>query len=146
MIRVGVQVPKRTYVLQFGDAPGDEDLAGVEIKVRPPTVAESLEHHDMSWYRDPTTSEAERTKRLAELYAVFAGRLVSWNLDDDGVPLPATLDGLHALPQDVGGRILGSWLWETATVPRPLPQDSNTGSASVDESQIPMEASPGLPS
>jgi hypothetical protein len=100
----------------------------------------------MSWFRDPATSEAERTKRLGELYAVFSTRLVSWNLEDNGVPLPATLDGLHQLPQDIGGRILGSWLWETATVPAPLPVDSNTGSASVDESLIPMEATSVLPS
>lgn len=143
---VGVQVPKRTYVLVFGGSPGDEDLAGFIIKVRPPTVAESLEHLDMSWFRDPAVSDAERTKRLADLYAVFSTRLVEWNLDDGGQPIPATLAGLHTLPQDVGGRVLGSWLWETATVPAPLPQDSPTGSALVDESQIPMGATPGQPS
>jgi hypothetical protein len=140
------QVPRRTYVLIFDGSPGDEDLDEFEIKVRPPSVGESLEHHDMAWFRDPATSEAERTKRLAELYAVFAARLVSWNLEDGDRPLPATLEGLHQLPQDVGGRILGSWLWETATVPRPLPHDSNTGGTSVDESQIPMGALPDLPS
>lgn len=143
---MGKQVPRRTYVLVFEGSPGDEDLDGTVIKVRPPSVSEALEHLDMSWYRDPTVSDTERTKRLAELYTVFATRLVEWNLEDQGVPIPATLGGLYTLPQDVGGRILGSWLWETATVPRPLPQDSPTGSDSVDESQIPMGALPGPPS
>jgi hypothetical protein len=143
---VGKQIPRRTYVLVFEGAAGDEDMDGMEIRVRPPSVAEALEHHDMDWYSNPATPAAERTKRLAELYDVFAARLVSWNLEDDGQPLPATLEGLHQLPQDIGGRILGSWLWETATVPAPLPVDSNTGDASVDESLIPMEASSALPS
>lgn len=146
MISVGKQIPKRTYVLVFDGSPGDEDLDGVIIKVRPPTVAEALEHIDMGWFWDNATPAVERAKRLADLYTVFSTRLLEWNLEDDDVPLPATLEGLHQLPQDVGGRILGSWLWETATVPRPLPHDSPTGSSSVDESLIPMGALPDPPS
>lgn len=142
MIGVGKQIPKRTYVLVFEGAPGDEDLEGFVIKVRPPTVEEVLEHVK-SGVPQRGVLPAEQ---LDDAYAQLATRLVEWNLEDDGVPLPATLEGLHQLPQDVGGRILGSWLWETATVPRPLPHDSPTGSNSVDESLIPMGALPDPPS
>jgi hypothetical protein len=135
-----VQIPKRTYTLVFQGAPGDEDLDGVVVKVRPPTVLEALENIDIGWLRDGSLPPVEHAKRLADLYAVFASRLVEWNLEDAGQPIPATLDGLHQIPHDVGGRILGSWLYETSTVPAPLPQDSPTGSDSVDESEIPMTA------
>lgn len=144
---MGKQIPRREYTLKFEGAAGDEDMDGVVVKVRPPTVLEALENIDLAWLRDGSLPPAEHAKRLADLYTVFSTRLLEWNLEDAGAAIPATLEGLHQLPHDVGGRILGSWLYETATVPTPLPVDSNTGPASVDESLIPMTAEPtGLPS
>lgn len=144
---MGKQVPRREYTLVFQGAAGDEEMDGVIVKVRPPTVREALENIDLSWLHDGSLPAAEHATRLAGLYTVFSTRLLEWNLEDAGQPIPATLEGLHQLPHDVAGRILGSWLYETATVPRPLPVDSNTGPASVDESLIPMTAEPiGLPS
>lgn len=132
------QIPRRTFTLIFEGAAGDEDLAEFEVKVRAPSVRESLDYYDTEWLNDASLSLKQRSEKFAEAYEVLAGRLVSWNLEDDGVPIPATLEGLHSLPADVGGRILGSWLFETATVPRPLPNDSPAGGPTVDESLIPM--------
>jgi len=129
--------PKRTvYVLQFE---GD-DFEGLEVKVRPPSVGEAMDHVDLSWIKDPTLPEAEQGRRLRGLYELFAGRLLEWNVEDPatGEPVPATLDGVLSLDHDFGIRLVESWLFRTAGVPAPLDADSNTGPATVDESLIPM--------
>ena len=83
---MGKQVPRREYTLVFQGAAGDEEMDGVVVKVRPPTVREALENIDLSWLHDGSLPAAEHATRLAGLYEVFSTRLLEWNLEDGGVP------------------------------------------------------------
>jgi len=130
---MGYKAPRRVYSLEFE---GDE-FDGLVIKVRPPTVGEALDNLDLSWLGDKTLSDEEMTARLTDLYALFASRLVSWNLeDDDDTAIPSTLDGLLSLERDFGIRVVKAWL-ETAP-PAPLGANSPSTEQSV-ELSIPMD-------
>jgi hypothetical protein len=133
---MGFEALRRTYSLEFE---GSAEYDGLIVKCRPPTVGEALENLDLAWLTDDEISDEDRAQRLRDLYETFAGRLVSWNIEIDGNPVPATLDGLLALDHDFGIRIVRNWLFETSAVPRPLDDDSTSGEQSAVES-IPMEA------
>lgn len=133
---MGFEALRRTYRLEFE---GSDEFDGLIVKCRPPTVGEALEHLDLAWLSDDEISDEDRLQRLHGLYKVFASRLVSWNVEIDGEPVPATLDGLKSLSNDFGLRIVRSWLFETSAVPRPLDAGSPSGDRSL-EASIPMES------
>lgn len=132
---------RRTFVLQFG---GEDEFDGLEVKCRPPTVGEALNNYDLSWFGDKSLTDAEAAAKLLELYTLFVSRLLEWNLDDvdTGEPTPATVEGMMSLDHDFGFSIVRAWLFRTSGVSAPLDDDSNTGSALVDESLIPMSGAP----
>lgn len=137
---MGYRARRHVYVLDFT---GDPFYEGLEVRLRPPTVGESLQHLDTSWIGDASLSDAERLGRQRTLFEVLAGRLDGWNLEDDnGDPVPVTLDGLMSIDTDLGYRIARSWLFETSSVPAPLVSDSPAGRPPVDETEIPMGPSP----
>lgn len=59
-------------------------------------------------------------ENLREAYETFASSvLISWNIEDDNGPVPATSDGLMQLPTGLASSILGAW-GEQLTNPPPI--------------------------
>lgn len=117
------RVKRRQYKLVFQD----EALAGVEITVRSLTSGQLIE------LQESGASHEKLTKMLAE-------QLVSWNVEDeDGTPVPATLDGIRSLDLGFNKTVIDVWTDAVMGVKAPLPQSSNGGHPSVEQS-IPMDA------
>jgi hypothetical protein len=136
---VGFKAKHKTYKLIFED----EEFEGLEVLARSlplgsfmdtigamPTPAEAL---------DPSRLTAEQRGAVGDMFAEFARALVSWNLeDDDGEPVPATLDGLQAQDIDFVMRIITAWMDALGGIPAPLAGRSTAGVPSLAGS-IPME-------
>lgn len=97
--------------------------------------------------KNTTQLTAEDLELVTGVFSGFAKYLVEWNVEeDDGTPIPATLEGLQG--QDIGFvmEIVEAWLNAAGEVAPPLEQPSNSGSPSLVGS-LPMEPlSPSLPS
>lgn len=142
----------RTYRLVFED---DPDFEGLVVRARGLTVEQLLEATALADLaeadidglaaqgRGLTPEQRDQVRRLFEM---FAERLVSWNVEDEGpdgpdgegVPVPATLEGV--LSQESTGvlRIIRTWLTAVAGVPSSLGKGSTSGATSRALS-LPME-------
>jgi len=117
---MGYRPQRKVYVLDFGDK-----YDGLEVKVRAGTLGQLLGLQRLS-------GEDLTPDQLDELFAKFVELLKAWNIeDDDGFPVPETIEGLYSLdPElardiiDVAARVLGG-------VPDPLPAGSADGAPSV---------------
>jgi hypothetical protein len=123
------------FLLEFAEAEFD----GLEVRMRPSTVGELLE-----------MSEFDRSNKteLKAMFERFAEALLSWNLEDDnGVPVPATVDGIKSQDVDLILAIIAAWQSaRTGDVSAPKEPPSSVGLPSLVES-LPMEPlSPNLAS
>jgi hypothetical protein len=83
------------------------------------------------------------TERMLEL---FAEKLVSWNAEDEeGIPVPATMDGIRSQDLDLSLKIIDAWTDAIAGVSVPLPETSSAGQPSALEASIPMDAPSASP-
>jgi hypothetical protein len=143
--------PKRTlYKLNFAETEHD----GLEVLARATSVDGLLGFIDLggalSGLDDElkTATEAGDAEELAALkerirgvFAPFAKVLVSWNVeDDDGAPVPPTLDGLLSQELPFVGQIIEAYVSAMATAPPPLNSRSASGGTS------PEAPPPGLAS
>ena len=106
----------------------DELYQGAEVVVIlsvPLGVSMSLREQADS--DDPTT-----------IYATFVQHgLKEWNLEDeDGKPVPMTVEGLETLPTDFVLFVLDQWTQQIGKVPVPLWARSNGGSTSAEASVL----------
>lgn len=121
--------PKRTvYVLEFDKHPG------LEVK------AVSVSTSAFLTFAKMTQEARQSTDAMEKLFSEFADRaLRSWNLEDeDGTPVPPTLDGLLSQEFDFVFEIIDAWTDTVAGVSDPLEQPSPGGSPSLVAS-LPME-------
>ncbi|MFJ4682061.1 hypothetical protein [Streptomyces sp. NPDC088789] len=118
--------PKRKIItLDFADTKYD----GLEVKVRGLTVDEELELDDLR-------SEEGAGRRLFEM---MAGLLYEWNVeDDDGQPVPATLEGVRTQDAAFIHDVLNALQTAGSGVSDPLPEGSLSGEPSLVAS-IPTE-------
>jgi hypothetical protein len=73
------------------------------------------------------------------MFEAFAKALHSWNLEDeDGTPVPPTLEGLYAQDFSFVLEIIGAWIEAVGGVSTPLATPSSAG-APPPELQLPME-------
>jgi len=73
-----------------------------------------------------------------ELFGGFAAALVSWNLEEeDGTPIPATLDAINDQDFDFVMAVIMAWMEAVAGVPSDLGKDSTSGDPSL-EASLPM--------
>jgi len=85
-------------------------------------------------------SVAENIKATRELLSRFAAALVSWNVEDEeGEPVPPTLDSIFA--EDLGFvlAVIKAWMDAIAGVSGPLAPSLPAGEPSP-EASIPMES------
>lgn len=128
--------PKQ-YKLIFADG----DYEGLEVVMRSVTIRE------MRQLRGSSSDESEGDDTFDQLLGVVASHMVEWNREDeDGQPLPPTLESLEDEEPSLIHTIINQWTEAVAGVPAPLEQPSNSGETALVES-IPMEAlSPSLAS
>jgi len=119
----GFRVPHRTGLLVFQD----KDYAGAKVRV------------DFSVPLGVNMKIADAREELAEnprfAYTHFVEHgLVEWNLeDDDGNPIPATVEGIETLPLDFVLLMVREWSARIGEVPDPLDGTSNDGVTSAAE-------------
>jgi hypothetical protein len=123
------------------------DMHGLEVRLRGLSVEAVVRYARVAAeITNPGTPVERKAEMGAELFAEFAKRLVSWNLEeDDGTPVPATHDGVREQDLDFILDIVLAWMEAVAGVGNPLPNGSNSGGR-FPEVSIPMEllsASPG---
>src|SRR5258706_50838 len=107
--------------------------------------AAGMQGLDMSAMQGPELEAA--MDKVDGLFTRFAKSLRAWNLDDDdGEPVPETLDGVRSQDLDFILEITMAWMDAIASVDPTLPQPAN-GSGTFPAESIPMEPlSPSLPS
>jgi hypothetical protein len=126
--RIGKQ-----FTLKF-DSPLYE---GLEVVMGSLTTEQFLEVTELSLgaQKENLGQAAGDVRKLIE---VTASRLRSWNLEDMGEPIPATVAGLMDQEFEFVLDIVHSWLNAIAQVPVPLPQPSKNGGSAL-ELSVPME-------
>lgn len=142
--------PKRTlYRLTFEDP----DFEGLEVTVRSASLDTLMQLLGFSGELDGLSDEQAKGGALlgqvTAMLRLFARLLHSWNVeDDDGLPVPATFEGLFS--QDFGFvmPVIERAAAAMTQAPPPLPAGSPSGGISP-EALIPMTPaapSPGPPS
>lgn len=138
---MGFKVKRKVFRLKFKDS----ELDGLEVLARSLNTGQFLEMESAKIERAEGGKVAEgATQRMLEL---LAGALESWNAEDeDGVPIPATMDGIRSQDLDFSMTIINAWTDAIAGVSAPLPETSSGGQPSL-EASIPMDVpSPSLAS
>lgn len=112
----------RTYRLEF-----EGFLQGAEVHLKAGSIAaiEELEN-----------TGSDRQKAAEILF----DHLIDWNLENDGVPIPVTLEGVRSLEESILVAITREWYRAARGITAPLDPPSNDGESSPVES-IPMEVS-----
>lgn len=129
---VGFEVPVTEYDIPFQD----ERLQGAEIRCRRLTVREYLEFSDIVHIADDRIQvDVAGMRRLSRM---FPSKLVSWNLEKEGVPLSADEDGVNELESSFLTLIVREWTLWVGGVAIPLEKPSG-GGESLREDSIPME-------
>lgn len=103
------------------------DMDGLEIRVKsiPIGKLKKLMNADLE-----NITEREAVGSADEMFTEFSKALVEWNLDDeDGNPVPPTLEGIEGRDIDFMMKIISIWLETVSGVPKgsPLAPSSNAG-------------------
>jgi hypothetical protein len=136
-VTVGYQRKRKVYKLIFAD----EEMNGLEVRCTSVSIETMLSLTALSGLAAKSLSEysIEDLGSVNLVFEVFAEALVSWNLEDeDGNPVPATLEGVKAQDIDFLNVIITAWMERVAGISGPLAPASTAGSRSL-EASIPME-------
>lgn len=121
----------KVYKLVFAD----QDMEGLEIRVRAASVADMIEASKYTGIR----ISSEKIPALCDL---MASKIIDWNLEypDEDSDEIMPISGASITAQDLGfaKNVLDAWLDTVVGVPTPLDQPSTDGEQSVEHS-IPME-------
>jgi hypothetical protein len=133
---MGVVVGARQFELHLEG----EQYADVKVITKGLTVGEALEFGEfLDGLRIAPVMTAEEVERRDVSYALFASRVVEWNLESaPGEPLSRDLAGMQALDWTWGRDFIRAWVTEVTEVPRPLAQPSTDGTP-LEVASIPME-------
>lgn len=119
---MGFEFNRTILVLEFTD----DDMHGLEVKSRAADTGTFLALLRLAGMGVENLDPAQ----VEEMLTGFARVLVSWNLEIDGEPIPADLDGLKRLEFANTFRIIAGWIRSTAGVSAPLAQRSSDGAPS----------------
>lgn len=123
---MGKRRDPRKYKLTFADG----DYEGLHVTLRSVTIRELRDMRAVNDEEDPSAV----TERLA---GVIAAHLVEWDREDeDGRPLPPTLESLLDEEPDLIHSIVGEWTQAIAGVSAPLESGSDSGETSAVESML----------
>jgi hypothetical protein len=119
-------------------------LDGLVATVNSVPVGTMLQIAEMA--ADGAEFTPEGLKTLGSLFELLADSLVEWNLqDDDGTPIPPTIDGVRTLDMDEALLLIREWMKAAAGVSSPLEPSLNGGEPSAVAS-LPMEPLSANPS
>lgn len=131
---MGYRIKPKGYKLVFADS----DKAGFEVTARSINTGQFLEFQAARATKDAGGEGAQGATR--QMLQMFADAIITWNAEDeDGQPIPATLEGLCTLDLDFNMDVINAWMDAINGVSSPLPGTSTDGSTSV-EASIPMDA------
>lgn len=115
--------------------PDGHELHGLEIRVKVISVGTYLQYTRIFGDKSAENSDDEVT----EIYSDFVDNLISWNLEDEeGKPIPQTLEGLFTQELDFINTIIFAWADSLTKVSEELGKGSPSGDRSV-EASLPME-------
>lgn len=123
---MGYKRQEKVYKLEFEG----EDFEGLEVRAKGLSVGQLLEFQTL---KDSSDSDAS-----SKTLGTFASKLVSWNLEDDNGPVPATLEGVKGQDVDFIMAIVAAWVNAFSSVSSNLGKDSSSG-VTFPEGSIPME-------
>lgn len=130
----GFEAPRTIYKLDFDGT----DLEGLEVRMRAGKLGDMLDPTNADLGIDKENPTAEDIKAVRAKFEKVAEHLESWNLVEDGVPVPATVDGLMRQEPSFVGRIFAAWRIAQADISGPLSPNSSS-TPPPDLSQIPTE-------
>lgn len=149
---MGFTPPRKVYLLDFADT----ELDGLEVRAKSAPLSMMLQlgasadsFNNVPDVADVAEMDAARQLALVsgsmgQIRAVvdmYAQVLVGWNLtDDDGAPVPATVDGLLTLDPPHLMMIIRAWQQAVSAVPPASSPTSNVGAPS-EVPPLPMEVS-----
>lgn len=119
---------RKVYRLNFAGTEFD----GLEVRLHGLTTGEYLELVTLTGATDDSGGETERLLKL------FAKHLISWNLQEDGEPVPADFDGVRANDLAMNMYIIDSWTSAMVSISPDTEKKSLPGDSSLVGS-IPME-------
>ncbi len=133
---MGYKRPVKRFRLVF-DTEAMPDMNGLEV------IARSV---PLGVFMDVTGLDGSAEKRGAKVVELFAGCLVEWNLEEeDGSPVPATLEGLKSQEMGFVAEITKAWMNAIAGVSPPLNGSSPGGAPSLEASLDLAKFSGSLP-
>lgn len=131
---MGYRRQTKLYKLAF------EEFPGLEITARSASIGELMEILQLAdaVASKPTPEQADK------LFGGFADHIVSWNYEDeDGNPLPATLETLKGEESGFVTRLIAGWAQAISGADVPLAQASAGRSRNQVEESIPMSSPAG---
>ncbi len=134
---MGFKKKTTIYELMFADA----ELEGLEVRAKSVPSGTLLDLMDAASKVDVTVKSFSPGDLLAikQLLTGFAEALVSWNLEEeDGTPVPPTLESVHAQEITFIMPIVTAWMDAVAGVSSDLGKDSGSGET-FPEGSLPME-------
>jgi len=123
------QRKRKIYRLNFAGTEYD----GMEVQVEGLTTGEYLEIVTLTGVTDDSGSETEKLLKL------LASHLVSWNIQEDGVPVPADIEGVKSNDLAMNMFIINAWTDAMVSVPADTEKKSLAGDPSLVAS-IPTES------
>lgn len=135
----GFQLPRTTYTLQF-DEPEYADLV---IHVHGITLDELFELDEAQEAIIAAQGVEEVRKAILRRNTLFVGKIADWNVEDDGAPVPCTVDVLGSFEAPFVTGMFNAWRRAAAgVVPAPLDRPSHSGSEETEDALlgIPVES------
>jgi hypothetical protein len=134
---VGFKKKTTIYELVFED----KELEGLEVRAKSVPSGDLLDLMDAASKIDVTSSTFSNSdlSAIKQLLTGFSRALVSWNLEEeDGTPVPPTLESIHAQEFIFVLPIVTAWMDAVAGVSADLGKDSGSGET-FPEGSLPME-------
>lgn len=123
---MGYRPKRKTFNLTFE---GDSEFDGLQVRTGSPSLGALQEILTLSGSGE---NDPEAVNTMIEL---FAEQLREWNVEDeDGNPVPATIEGLQAQDATFAFSLIKAWgeqMRESMEVPAPLDERSTNGSLSA---------------
>jgi len=133
---MGFRAPSTIFKLNFKG-----ELEGLEVATKSVPTGDLMDLMRMAVSLGSRGSDIkpEDMDAVNSLFAGFAKALLSWNLEDEeGEPIPATLEGIVGQEFNFVIAIIMTWVEAVAGVNIDLEKDSPSGKTSM-EGNIPME-------
>jgi hypothetical protein len=132
---MGYQAKRKTFLLKFTDP----EMEGLEVKVRSTSMGNILRMAELDNVNPLRMSKAD-IEMIKEVFAILESCIISWNLEEDGVPVPKTVDGFLSQDAEFIFTILKSWTKAMTAVEAPLGPQSQSGEQFPEDMTIPMES------